>query len=73
LAALVYPTIFLIAAGTAVGQIGGSGSIQGTVSDPSGAVIPQANVTAVNVATGVETARQTTAAGFFVLSPLPAA
>ncbi len=53
-------------------QIGGNGSIQGTVSDQSGAVIPAANVVATNVATGVKTSRQTTAAGVYVLSPLPA-
>ena len=35
-------------------------------------MVPQASVTAVNVATGVETARQTTAAGLYVLTPLPA-
>jgi len=65
-------SIFLVAAATALGQIAGSGSIQGTVTDSSGAVVPQAAVTAVNVATGVETARQTTAAGLYVLSPLQA-
>ena len=71
-AALIYLTILLAATSTAVGQIGGSGSIQGTITDPSGAVVPQATVTALNVATGVETVRETTAAGFYVLSPLPA-
>ncbi len=53
-------------------QIGGSGSIQGVVSDPSGAVIPGATVIAANTATGVKTTRQTTEAGLYVLSPLPA-
>jgi hypothetical protein len=53
-------------------QIGGSGSVQGTVSDSSGAVIPGAFVTATNVATGVQTRRQTTAVGYYVVSPLPA-
>src|SRR5437870_4508773 len=72
LVTLGYLTILLTSTGTAVGQIGGSGSIQGNVTDPSGAVVPQATVTAVNLATGVETVRRTTAAGFYVLSPLPA-
>jgi len=52
-------------------QIGGTGSIQGVISDATGAVFPGANVTATNVATGVKTTRQTTAAGFYVLTPLP--
>ncbi|MGH9161762.1 MAG: carboxypeptidase regulatory-like domain-containing protein [Vicinamibacteraceae bacterium] len=52
-------------------QIGGSGSIQGTVLDRSGAALPGAAATATNMATGVETTRQTTAAGVYVISPLP--
>jgi Carboxypeptidase regulatory-like domain len=55
----------------AAAQIGGSGSIQGTVLDPSGAALPGATVTATNVATGVETTRATTDAGVYALSPLP--
>src|SRR5262249_23722527 len=54
-----------------LGQIGGAGSIQGVVTDATGAVIPGASVTATNVATGVKTARQTTEAGFYVIAPLP--
>src|SRR5262249_48783797 len=45
--------------------------IQGTVLDTSGGVLPGATVTATNLATGVSTTRQTSAAGVFVLSPLP--
>ena len=56
----------------AAAQIGGSGTIQGVVSDPTGAVIPGATVAATNVGTGVKTTRQTTEAGYYVLSPLPA-
>lgn len=51
-------------------QIAGSGSIQGTITDPSGAAVPGATVTAADVATKVSTTRQTTAAGYFVISPL---
>ncbi len=69
---LVCSTIFLLATGRAVGQMAGSGTIQGTITDSSGAVVPQANVTAINVATGVQTTRPTTGAGLYVLSPLPA-
>ena len=69
---LTYAAIFALAAGTAMGQIAGGGAIQGTVTDPTGAVIPQAAVTAVNMATGVQTARVTTGAGLYVISPLAA-
>ncbi len=51
-------------------QIGGTGSIQGIITDATGAVIPGATVTATNAATGVKTERQTTGAGLYVLSPL---
>ena len=67
----VYAAILSIAAGSVLGQIAGSGTIQGTISDPTGAVVPGAAVTATNIATGVQTARVTTAAGLYVLAPLP--
>jgi hypothetical protein len=51
-------------------QINGSGSIQGVVSDSTGAVVPNATVTATNVSTGVATSRTTTPAGYYVISPL---
>ncbi|MGA2326704.1 MAG: TonB-dependent receptor [Bryobacteraceae bacterium] len=60
----------LLAVATATAQVGGSGTIQGTVTDPSGAVVGGASVTAANVETGVQTSRKTTDAGFFVLTPL---
>jgi hypothetical protein len=60
----------LFAAASAFGQAGGTGSIQGTVTDPSGAVVAGAAVSATNLATGVRTERKTTDAGFFVLSLL---
>src|SRR5689334_13139238 len=53
------------------GQIAGTGSIEGTVSDPSGAIIPGASVEATNVATGVKTTRSTTAVGYYVVASLP--
>src|SRR5262249_45514665 len=52
-------------------QIGGNGSIQGTVTDPGGAVVPGATVVVTNIATGVETSKQTNAAGVFMITPLP--
>src|SRR5438045_9231390 len=52
-------------------QVGGSGSIQGTVLDNSNAAVPGATVTATNVATGIDTIRQTADAGVYALPPLP--
>ena len=64
--------VLFIAAGPALAQVGGTGSIEGTVTDPSGASVAGAAVTATNIATGAETARKTTDSGFFVLPLLPA-
>jgi len=63
---------FTLLAAFALAQVGGTGSIQGTVTDPTGAVVAGATVTAVNNATGAATTRQTTSAGFFALPLLPA-
>src|SRR4051812_35862910 len=52
-------------------QIGGTGSIQGTISDPSGAAVPTATVTATNIATNAKTVQQTTEAGFYSIAALP--
>ncbi len=69
---LLLASVFtLIAAPRTMAQIGGTGSIQGIISDANGAVIPGATVTATRVTTGVQTTRQTTGAGLYVLSPLP--
>src|SRR5690348_2715672 len=69
---VAYCFVLLGLAGSAFGQAGGTGTIQGTVTDPSGAVVAGAAVTATNVATGVKTDRKTTDAGVFVVSLLSA-
>src|SRR6266702_1743815 len=51
-------------------QSGGQGAITGTVSDSTGAAIPNATVTATNVATNVATIRTTSGAGAYSISPL---
>jgi len=61
----------LLASDVAIAQVGGGGSIQGTVRDASNAPVPGATVTATNVATGIDTVRQTTAAGVYAVTPLP--
>src|SRR5947209_1813984 len=67
-----YAFTALAAAGLALAQVGGGGTIQGTITDGSGAIVPNAEVTATNIATGVTTTRKTTESGLFVLSPLQA-
>jgi Carboxypeptidase regulatory-like domain len=52
-------------------QLGSTGAIQGTITDPGGSVVPGAMVVATNVATNVETTRQTNDAGLYVIKPLP--
>lgn len=56
--------------GTASGQTGGQGAISGSITDPSGALVPNAGVTALNVATGVETKRTASSDGLYSISPL---
>jgi Carboxypeptidase regulatory-like domain/TonB dependent receptor len=68
---LVCFALSILAPSAATAQLGGSGSIQGTVLDTSNAAVPGATVTATNVATGIATVRQTTTAGVYALTPLP--
>ena len=67
---VVVAALLLLVPSISSAQIGGQGSIQGTVLDSSKAALPGATVTATNVATGVDTIRQTTAAGVYALTPL---
>src|SRR3989442_6344759 len=67
---LSWIALVVIAPSWATAQIGGSGSIQGTVLDISNLAVPGATVTATNVATGIQTMRQTTDAGVYALIPL---
>jgi len=51
-------------------QTGGEAAITGTVQDSTGAVVPNAKVTAKNTETGVETTRTSSGAGVYDISPL---
>ena len=48
-----------------------AGGIRGVVADPTGAVVPGADVTATNLATGQSISTQTTEAGVYVLGNIP--
>ena len=61
----------LLAVGTAWGQ-GAVGTLNGTVLDAAGAVVPGAAVMAVNIATGVESKTTSTSAGSYTLPYLQA-
>jgi carboxypeptidase family protein len=52
-------------------QTAGEGTLSGTVTDGSGAVIPGATVIATNLATNVSAERITSSAGIFTIAPLP--
>jgi hypothetical protein len=49
----------------------GAGSLNGTVTDPSGAAIANATVTATQTTTGVARTTQSSGAGVYSLSSLP--
>ena len=67
----LFLVILLLCTTGAMAQTGGGGTIQGTVTDPGGAVVPGAAVVVTNVATSVETTKQTNDAGIYRISPLP--
>jgi Carboxypeptidase regulatory-like domain/TonB dependent receptor len=67
---LVIVSSALLLPGNAKAQTAGEGTIAGSITDSTGAVIPNAVVTATNVTTGLATRRTTTSAGIFTITPL---
>jgi hypothetical protein len=59
--ALVFSPLLLV---TAHAQVAGA-TLSGTVTDPSGGVLPQAAISIKNIATGITRATTTSAAGFY--------
>ena len=52
-------------------QTAGEGTISGTVMDSTGAAVPNAQVTATNLATNVPTVRTSSPSGLYTIAPLP--
>jgi hypothetical protein len=53
-------------------QFAGKGSLLGLVTDPTGAVLPDATITVTNTATGVVITRKSSATGYYNIAPLDA-
>lgn len=73
--ALTLPAVGLVlmlgsTTSVAMAQTGGEAGIQGTVTDPTGASIPHATVTATENATGNKSVRETTGDGLYTISPI---
>ena len=64
--------LFALFAGSSLAraQLAGKGELKGTVTDPSGAVVPNATVTAVQTTTGQSITRTTNSSGLYDISPL---
>jgi hypothetical protein len=63
-------SMLFVLCGVLVGQ-SDRASITGTVRDPSGAVVPAAQVTAINVGTSLRTTATTNELGFYTITNLP--
>src|SRR5665213_156751 len=62
--------LFAFGPATVLAQTGGDGAIEGTVTDSSGAAVPNAMVTATNVDTSIATTRPTSSGGLYNIAPL---
>jgi hypothetical protein len=69
--AVAVGALFLLLCAPAIYGQGAVGTLNGTVLDQAGAVVPGATVVARNIATGVETSTTTTSAGAYTLPYLP--
>ncbi len=69
-ASLLFSLALLLFASMTFGQ-GERGAITGTVTDPSGAVVPDCEITVTNVATNVKSSAVSTASGTYRVSSLP--
>jgi hypothetical protein len=70
---MVCLTLFLVALGaqSALGQVAGTASLQGTIADASGAVIPSASITLTNDATHVARSAKSDNSGLYSFPNIP--
>src|SRR5271166_257839 len=68
---IVLGSIFVVLIAALAGAQTFRGAINGTVTDPTGGVVPNAQVKAIDTATGVEHTTTTTSGGQFVFQDLP--
>jgi hypothetical protein len=69
---LLFVALVLLFSSPAFAQLSGEGEITGTVTDPTGAVVPGAMVVATSTTRGTKVTSKTTSAGDYTLSPLGA-
>src|SRR6185436_461096 len=70
---LIYVCLLLALAPLAVFAQSSNGSINGTITDESGAALPGVTVSATNVATGAERNTVTNSTGYYQIALLPPA
>ncbi|HZQ91406.1 MAG TPA: TonB-dependent receptor [Terriglobales bacterium] len=68
---VVVISFVLLFAACALAQLGNQGTLQGTVTDPSGAVVPGARLTATNTATGLSVTTESGGEGYYLFAVLP--
>src|SRR5260370_5762782 len=68
---IIAATLFLLATMPALWAQGSQGTLNGTILDPAGAVVPGASVVLVNAANGEEHKTTSTTAGAYTLPYVP--
>lgn len=63
---LAVPALLVLVGGMALAQLSGSGTITGTITDPSGAAVPGASLAIRNIDTGIERRMESNDAGNYV-------
>jgi hypothetical protein len=72
LVVLLAASLFALLGLPARAQLAGKGSIKGSITDPTGAVVPNATVVAISNTRGTTLSTRSTSAGDYELSPLDA-